>query len=51
MPINFLLFGGGGDSGAFLEGGGGKVPILFLCAWGFFRETDASNRSCELRDL
>ena len=44
MPIKFLVLGGGGGAVlGFLEGGGVKVPILFLpilflWAWGFFRE-------------
>ena len=35
MPIKFLLLGGGGVVG-FSGGGGVEVPILFLCARGFF---------------
>ena len=37
VPIKFLFLGGGGSSGFFLEGGV-EVPILFLWAWGFFRQ-------------
>ena len=36
MPIKFLLLGGGGSG--FFRRGGVEVPILFLWAWGFFRE-------------
>ena len=38
MPIKFLLLGGGGVV-VFFEGGV-EVPILFLWAWGFFRESN-----------
>ena len=37
MPIKFLLLGGGGGRGFFSKGGV-EVPILFLWAWGFFRQ-------------
>ena len=37
MPINIPPFRGGGGVG-FFRRGGVEVPILFLWAWGFFRE-------------
>ena len=38
MPIKFFVLGGGGSCFFFGNGGGVEVPILFLWAWGFFRQ-------------
>ena len=42
MPIKFLPLGGGGGFWVFLKGGV-EVPILFLWAWGFFRDSQKNN--------
>ena len=44
MPIRFLLLGRG--HGCFWKGGGVEVPILFLWAWGFFRNKEPNNSIC-----